>query len=209
MALWEFLNNLGIAYRQLQLMQVDLSAKKWDSGTLTELVTRSESWLTPQAVEGYDREDFEFLGNDEQQQLHASVAAFVAACTEQKPTERRVEAALTALAQIIEIVPPDRFADSEALRAGKRIERWAKPALPAWISELKFQTGSDSSGEDSIWIRAIVDGDRMEDPGFVIESESARRILFSAAQRFAEKRWPYISFRSRVDETLYTSGLAQ
>jgi hypothetical protein len=209
MALWEFLDNLGIVYRQFQLMQVDLNAKKWDSAEIKELATKSESWLTPQAVEGYDREDFEFLSKDEQQRLHASVTTFVAACTDRKPIERRVEAALGALAQIIEIAHPDRFADSDALRVGKRIEQWAKPALPAWICELKFETGSDSSGEESIWIRAIVDGDRMEDPAFVVESESARRILFSAAQRYADKRWPYISFRSRVDETLYTSGLAQ
>jgi hypothetical protein len=213
MAIWDLIDNLSIASRQLESARFDLGCEAQDSDAIAELASRRQDWLTPQTVNGYDPADFEFLSSEEQRDLRESIESFLAEARERQntfpPTADRLRNALRAFMQIFHIIRPDKYADPDALRIGKQIEARASSGLPNWIAELKFRTGVDSTGEESIWIRAIVDDEVMEDPSFAVQAESARRVLFAAAQRHGGKRWPYISFRSRVDENLYLSGAAQ
>lgn len=213
MAIWELLDNVSTTSRQLESARIDLSSEVQDSDAITELASRYQDWLTPHSVGGYDPADFDFLSSEEQRELRESIEAFMAAAGDGlaalRATGDGVQRALRAFTKIFHILRPDKYADPDALRIGKQIEAWARPSLPKWIAELKFRTGVDSTGEESIWIRAIVDDEVMEEPSFAVQAESARRILFAAAQRYGGKRWPYISFRSHVDENLYLSGAVQ
>ena len=46
----------------------------------------------------------------------------------------------------------DRFADPEAYRLGKQIDRELRPYWPPELAELRFKSGLDHTGDPGLWI---------------------------------------------------------
>ena len=63
----------------------------------------------------------------------------------------------------MEFLEFDRYADAEAYRLGKLIERELRPRWPVELAQLRFNTGLDHSGDPALWVWAYLTEDVLAD----------------------------------------------
>ncbi|HEU5116198.1 MAG TPA: hypothetical protein VFT74_05920 [Isosphaeraceae bacterium] len=162
------------------------------------------------AVAGFDQADFGFLPQSEQDQLRHSVTEFLDRVKAASPTAQPGDHAprtlpvrlLTSLANINDLLDFHRYADPEAFRLGKLIEREiAHGQPPPGLAELRFRTGQDHTGDPGLWIQAYLDDHTTgSDEAFLATARKLREYLGSVARRVCPDRFPYLSFRSLAEE---------
>ncbi len=171
-----------------------------DAERIEKILADPTTWLTPEAVEEYDPDDFEFLASPEKGQLDEAVRRLVEVASQvpdnTPATPDQIHQARPAFRQILEILHPDRYNDPDAFVAGKKIEAIVRPKLPDWVRELVFETDFDSSGSPAIWIWAEVEDEVADEEGFHAKFHPIRETLRKAASRACPERWPFVRLRS-------------
>jgi hypothetical protein len=192
--------------------QVTVDAPKLDSSFIERALQGATLWLTPRAVAGFNEADFDFLPDPEQARLAQLVTAFRKIASQinptAPPTDDQVAQALPLFRDIVGMLEFDRFGDAEAYRLGKQIEQAIEPYRPKELAELRFNTGTDHSGDPAIWIWAfLTDAAAESDERFLENAQQLRGMLDPVARTVAPDRWPYLSFRSLAEqaETVETS----
>jgi hypothetical protein len=179
--------------------------------TRIETILRSETnWLTPGWMKGYDPAEFDFLSEEERTRLDEGVKEFKAVVDSipknAQATGEQLDKGVTGFRKILEVLRPDRYPDFEAFLLGKKIENFVRDEVPAWLTEMIFESGNDHGGEPALWIYAVLEDFALEDD---VRRENARLIREIFGQAVAEicpERFPYVRFRSVSDQT--PEGLA-
>jgi len=171
-----------------------------DPKSMEEALKRADLWLNPELVEGYNVSDFEFLSEEERQDLTRAVERFLSAARQVSPdgstSDRCVQQGLEALRSIFKIIGPNKFLDAEALKIGKRIEGVLSGRLPGYVRGLRFETGEDASGEPALWIWVELDDEAVEASDFSEKTKLVRDTIVRAVAEQAVGRWPYVRFES-------------
>lgn len=179
---------------------------------LTDEIVEKLFVLTPLAADGFVEETFSFLAPDELNALKSAVAG-VRAVTSQmgkrtSATPEEKSRALPHFQKIISILAPDRYADPEAFRIGKQVERRLVPS-PPHLDHLRFMTGRDSTDDPALWIWAYTkekDSGEYDQEAFFAAVDEIDSILKEVAEEVAPDRWPYISYRSTLDQLEYEAA---
>jgi hypothetical protein len=171
-----------------------------DSEIIEESLRRTELWLTPHAIDGYCDADFAFLSDAERARMAHVVAEFrdvVAKVYPTAPAPAQVkESALPLLRDLVQMLEFDRFADPEAFRLGKQIERELEPYWPPELAELRFKSGLDATGDPGLWIWVFLNEEASrEDQTFLEAAARLKGVVDPIARQIAPDRWPYLSFR--------------
>ncbi len=176
-------------------------APRMDS-TAVECGLRSKTdWVSPYSVTGYDEVEFGFLSPPERTRLTAAVTNFRAVVRPrnpfrpERPTVAEMETVLPYFRDILLLLEFHRFRDAEAFRIGKTVEAEIAPFRPPELTELRFHTGYDSTGDLALWIWGFVSAacPRRED-GWA-DTTHLDRGLSEVARRVAPELYPFISFR--------------
>ena len=171
-----------------------------DAERIEKALRSAPEWLTPRCVAGYDKGDFAFLAEVEQDELEKHVEEFRRIAWEihpnVSPTEEQIERALPSLIAIVEMLEFDRYGDLDAYQIGKRIEREIEPERPSTLAELRFETGWDNTGDPSLWIWAVLTDKAAGKKDFATNTRTIRELLTSAARTVDAKHWPYVRFRT-------------
>lgn len=109
-----------------------------------------------------------------------------------------VKLATPILEEIILFLEADHFLTADAFRAGKQIEaRLRMKGWPDELSELKFHSGMDHSGDPGLWIWVFLkDTVLSSDEAFKTSTRRIRTLLREIAKDVTSERFPYISFRT-------------
>lgn len=160
----------------------------------------ADVWLNARTTAGYDPADFDFLDEDERDELTRRVAELRSLLAEIPPDELpSVEAIARArpiFLRIAALLDFDHHADAAALSLGKRLSRRVRDALPDWVQGLRFETGWDVIGDPALtlWVVAPEDFTRREDwfPRFMHVAEALRKRV----AELAPEMFPYIHLTS-------------
>jgi len=171
-----------------------------DSAKIEGLLRSAVVWLTPKSVEGFNPEDFDFLPLAERQDLIDSVNRFSDLARQVPPdkpaTDQQIQQALSQFLRIVEILRPDRYADSEAFVIGKKVEQQLANHFPQSVSELRFETGEGASGELALWIWVILKDEAAKEDVFHTNTRAIRELLRRTVKEIGIKHWPYVRFRT-------------
>ncbi len=205
MALDDFWISVRVAAR-LPVQQSVVDAPRLDTAAIDRALRKTNLWLSPGAVAGFVEGDISFLADAERSRLVGLYRDFLAAVmTKNHATDPAGELAdkiLPAFRGIVQALEFDRFGDPTAFRLGKLIESAIASCRPPELAELRFNTGSDHSGDPAIWIWAFLFADVSEsDEKFLETAQGLRDLLDPIARRVAPDRWPYISFRSMAEQS--------
>lgn len=247
MAFEEFWMNVANATRVRQPYAQTPEAKRITREAIDDTLDKNNVWCQKRSVQGFKKEDWEFLGKDEADRLEKLVRDFLlivelrhadpkhyrfqlyqfleaedfldrradelsatqnVSSADPLPEvqtnrilERLEEFAKPIFASILKELEFHRFGDAEAFRIGKEIERRIAPDRPGELAELRFETGPDSTDDPGLWVWAFItelgehDLARFHSSANAIES-----ILDPIARAVAPERWPYILFRSTLDQ---------
>jgi hypothetical protein len=181
--------------------RVSAAVPQVDANDLTERFQRADLWLTPRAVDGFDRSGFSFLSGVELDQLESLVVRFREIASTVNPTAPApidaVNGAGSKFLQIVLMLDLDRYEDDKAYRLGKLIKQAVAPYRPSELAQLRFRTGPDHTGDPGLSIRTFLsDEPRMTEKQFLDSFQKMRRLLDPIARRIAPNRWPYLSFPS-------------
>jgi hypothetical protein len=204
MALCDFWLNVRTGAR-LIAPHVTVDAPKLDSSAIEQSLRRATLWQTPRSVAGFNEADFDFLPDTERARLAQLVTDFRKIASGVKPTapasEDQIAQALPLFRDIVGMLEFDRYGDAEAYRLGKQIEQAIEAYRLRELAELRFDTGSDHSGDPAIWIWAFLTDTAAEsDERFLENAQRLRELLDPVARMIAPERWPYLSFRSLVEQ---------
>jgi hypothetical protein len=181
-------------------------APRLDADAIERMLRESVHWLTPRAVAGFDENELSFLPEGGRAQLAKLVADFRQEASIVSPRAPApadtVERALPLFRDIVRLLEFDRYDDAEAFRLGKLIEREIAPWRPPELAELRFRTGPDHTGDPGIWIWAFLSDEVSEkDEDFLRAARTLRDPLEDAAREVAPDRFPYLSFRSLLEQS--------
>jgi len=170
------------------------------------MLRKSNMWLTPACVDGFDKQEFFFLPQEQQEQLAGLVGRFRQITSTVPPggpaTREQEDQALPMFLEIIQLLEFDRYGDAEAFRLGRQIENRIAAFRPPSLVDLRFNTGLDHSGDPAIWIWAILSDESTDDDSkFFQTTEQVRNLLDAAARELAPERWPYVRFRTVSEQT--------
>lgn len=181
---------------------------------LTAEEVEKEFRLTSHTAEGFQKEAFvSFLTPSELDKLEQAVkevrivASELAADTVATAEQRK--RALPHFQDIVSILAPDRFADPEAFVIGKKIEAKIAAKRPAKLDHLRFMSGSDSTGDPALWVWAYTkekESGEYDSKAFFAAVDEIAPVLKGAAEEVAPERWPYISYRSTLDNLEYETA---
>jgi hypothetical protein len=205
MAFDDFWINVRSAAR-LPIPQSIVDSAPLDPETIERALRSTTTWLTPGAVAGFDEGDFSFLTETERTHFTRLVRDFSAKISNLSPaapTPRDVvERSLPLFREIVESLEFNRYGDPEAFRLGKMIEKKIASHRPPELADLRFNTGSDHSGDPALWIWVFLSAEVSgNDEEFLNAASNLREQLDPVARRVAPDRWPYISFRSLVEQS--------
>ncbi len=204
MALEEFWRNVRRAVTLIRPSAI-ADSPRISTEEISRSLASADLWLVRGAVGGYDEKDFPFLSPEELSRLTAAVQQFRDVAVTVSPrgpaTRQQIETARPAFQSIVELLEFDRFADADAFRIGKEIERRLAPDRPAELAELRFETGPDSTGDPGLWVWAFVaeSGEHRKDV-FFGAVDKIEPHLGPIAWDVASGRQPYILFRSTLDQ---------
>ena len=182
----EFIDNLWHASRLLPPPKVSSGQSRIHDSYFGPVLHSADLWLTPRAVEGFDRKDFADLPPKEQAKLTTKVAAFVDLAKQVEPDRSAPKSISTQarkhLEGIIEIV--GHHVLNEWLEAQEHMVEEATAAAKerGWYVE-----------KDEKKLRETLLGEYSARPGFVSELRSRRLCLIrspaSAADDKASSIW--------------------
>jgi hypothetical protein len=171
-----------------------------DAEELERMLRAAVMWLTPDAVDGFDPNDFKFLDEQRQAALRASVERFRAVASQvpvnRAATRAQAEAGRAAFADILQILQPHRFRDAESFQTQVLLERALQGKLPRWVTGLFCETGTDVGGDPAIWIWVEVTDDATTKGRVEKEGQAIHDQIDSAYRKIGGRRWPFIRFRS-------------
>jgi hypothetical protein len=199
MALDEFWRNVRFG-AGLVAPNVIVDASGLDAGTIEDRLRGATLWLTPRAVDGFDEGDFAFLGVEDRSRIAKLVSDFRDEAAKVGPKDPAppdvVRTAFPLFRDLVKMLEFDRFADPEAYRLGKQIEREVQGDWPSELAELRFNTGLDHTGDPGLWIWVLLTEEiSRRDEDFLGAAKRLRPLLDSIARRIEPDRWPYMSFR--------------
>jgi hypothetical protein len=205
MALDDFWMNVRTAAR-LPVPQSLVDSPQLDAEAIDRALRITTAWLSPSAVAGFFEQDFSFLTDAERVRLAELHRDFLAAVTKKSqtalPAGDLIEKALPIFRGIVLALEYDRYGDPTAFRLGKLIEKAIAARRPPELAELRFNTGSDHSGDPALWIWAFLSADVSDsDEKFLETAQELRDLLDPAARQVSPDRWPYISFRSMAEQS--------
>jgi len=174
---------------------------KLDASRIEHTLRKSNHWLTPSAIEGFDPAEFSFLSEEERRALSDSVARFLQVAesvpANAPPTETQVAKALPHFARIVEILRPDKYSGLDAFVLGKQLERSLNGKLPAWVRELRFESGTDATGDRGLWIWVEVDDSAVTgDDAYTQNLRPVINLLETTVRRLSPDWWPYVHIRT-------------
>ena len=204
MALRDFWISIRTAARFLS-PNVITDSSECDTQQIAVALQHACIWLTPKSVEGFDEQDFDFLTDEDRQQLTRHIDKFITVARQvpsDAPASReQIHAALPPFLDILDIMRPDRYADIEALRIGKRIEQELGNQIPVWIQEMRFESGKDASGDPALWIWVEMDDAAATREDFSQNTRRVRSMIIDCVRRLDVPYWPYVRF-STVSERI-------
>jgi hypothetical protein len=188
-----------------------VDSPKLDPSAIEGVLRRATIWLTPGVVAGFNEADFSFLPEDEQMKLKNLVHDFRRIAAQVPPTapasDDQVKQALPLFRDIIVMMGFDRYGDAEAYRIGKQIERDIENRRPPELVELRFNTGTDNTGDPALWIWAFLAEEKEDE--FLRRARELRPLLAGASRTVAPDLFPYISFRSVAEQAELAEAEAQ
>jgi len=205
MALRDFWNSVRVGAK-LFAPQAIVDSPRLDAEAIERALRGSTFWLTKAVVVGFQKDDFSFLPENERNRLAELVENFREVASTVSPaaptSQAAIEKALPLFREIVERLGFDRYEDAEAFRIGKLIEEAIAPSKPPDLAELRFRSGLDHSGDPALWIWAFLTKEASEnDEEFLKVAQKLRELLDPIARHVAPDRWPYLSFRSIVEES--------
>jgi hypothetical protein len=205
MAYHDFWTNVRIGAK-LYAPPFIAEAPRLDADAIERMLRQTTHWLTPRSVAGFDEEELSFLPDGERSQLAKLVADFRQETSTVSPMapprDDIVERALPLFRDIVRLLEFDRYEDAEAFRLGKLIEREIAPWRPPELAELRFRTGLDHTGDPGLWIWAFLSDEvSVEDEDFLEAARTLRGPLEDVARQVAPDRFPYLSFRSLMEQS--------
>lgn len=170
---------------------------------------RLDLWLTPQAVEGFESEDFWFLPLDQQDLLERSVDRFV---TLTRPLvhdlggvsdpDAMIKDAERELRTILDVLELSSHRDARGFRVAKILDycqEKLKRTLPQ-ISKIMHRIEDDSTGEEALWVWVILEDEATKGDKFYEITRQVRSELTRMLRAYGVELWPFIHFRSRSEQ---------
>jgi hypothetical protein len=204
MAFRDFWINVRTAAR-LPVPPSTVDSPRFDAQTVEAILRTNSHWLTPDAVGGFDQNDVAYLADARRTSLAKLVRDFLDLTRSVRPTAATpgaLEEALVLFRDVVLVLEFDRFGDPEAFRLGHMIEAEIAQDRQQELAELRFNTGTDHTGDPGLWIWAFLSAEASEDDERFLETaEKLRGLIDAIARRVAPERFPYLSFRSIVEQT--------
>lgn len=174
-------------------------------GEIEERLVTHKRWLKAHVFNFFLEEDFLFLSSDELKPLSDAVHQVELVASEidfeQAATPDQLNRARPAFGKIVQLMGFDRYDDPDAFLLGKTIERRLAPAWPLHLDHLRFETGPDSTGDPGLWVWAFVaESGEHDTEAFHSAAEAIEVVLNPVTREVAPDRWPYILFRSTLDQ---------
>ena len=94
----------------------------------------------------------------------------------------------------------DKFGGVEALKIGKRVEQCIDGSLPDWVSEMRFETGEDASGDPALWIWVEFQDAAATPENYSANTKQVRDLVEACVRKLDTDRWPYIRFRTTTEQ---------
>ena len=193
----DFLLNVRTAARLLA-PTVDADSVAANPHWIEQGLATAAIWLTPRTVEQFDPDDFDFLSDGERDQLSEAVEQFRSIAGQVPPDDPALptqqQEARQAFERILEIIAPRRYADPQALRLGKQLERRLADRLPHAVAELRFRTGTDVGGDPGLWISVVLRDEYAPKELLLEAARPVRKMLETEVRRLGTGYWPYVRF---------------
>jgi hypothetical protein len=190
---WEFLNNLRVARNLFAHPRVEADTSALDTSAVSEELIRAGIWLTPKSLAGFDPSDFSELGAERQNELHNAVQAFRAIAAkvpgDQPASPDQFRDASVAFVTIYRLLSPYLALAGEAKAVEKALR---KVTFPDWVVNWDYELGSDSEGDEVVWVKVFADENRFPKARL---ARAASELTQQVRQAFTDggvKRWPYI-----------------
>jgi hypothetical protein len=191
MAREKFLRNLRTAAGFLS-PRGQVNGIRLDPHHLAQLLGRSRSWLTPQAVQGFDPDDFPELPLDERERLVASVAHFqeIAGLNRAQtvPTSDQLRDAAPHFLAILSAMWP--YLEGFQVYAALKRQRF-----PEFVRDFAVKVGEDSTGDPAAWVWVIV-ADEAANETLFRRSRDIERMVEETMEQAGIKLYPYVHFRA-------------
>ncbi len=183
-----------------------VDSPRLDAEAIDRALHKTTVWLSAAAVAGFKKAHFSFFTDAERlrlAELHRDLLVAVAQKSQTAlPAADLIENTLPIFRGIVQALEFDRYGDPTAFRLGKLIENAIAPRRPPELAELRFNMGSDHSGDPALWIWAFLSADVSEsDEKFLEAAPALGDLLDPVARQVAPDRWPYISFRSMAEQS--------
>ncbi len=209
MSIQDFWINIRIGASSIaQSAKADSS--KLDAEGFQQAIRGGVLWLTPKAVQGFEDVEFDFLTDPERTELARAVRNFRRAAEKVPPgkpaSDTQLKEARRAFAGVLEVMRPDKYADLEAFKIGKRVEQQLEQR-PSWVKDLRFETGEDNAGQPAVWVWVEVDDSALKQEVLLQNTQMIKGIIERAVAEVASDRWPYVRFRSTSEQNLGASGV--
>jgi hypothetical protein len=177
---------------------------RFTAQAILEKLTENKRWLyNPQFETNWER-GFDFLDPDEHRRLKEAVEKVRAVVSEIAPggeaSAQQRDRARPDFAVIVGLMAFDRFGDADAFYLGKMIERRLEHK-PPHLDHLRFETGADSTGDPALWVWVFVsDSGEYDEARFLEMSNVIEDLLQPIVHDVARNRWPFLRFRSTLDQ---------
>lgn len=203
MSLRDFWINVRVGARLIS-PDVTADSPRIDSADIRRVLQGATIWLTPNSVKGFDERDFNFLDPDEREVLTRSVTRFREIAQRVPPdkpaTDNDIQQALPEFQRIVEITAPNRYADPEAFKIGKILEKHIGDRVPPSVLEMRFETGQDSNGGKGLWIWVVFKDEIANETDVLSANATAvKKLIADAVREAGIKRWPYVRFRAESE----------
>lgn len=200
MSIERFWSNVTSAARQLQRPRVEKAGRGRNGKTAARTIERPNAWLTPDAVDGFVPAEYGFLTVAEREELTDAVARFLDIVgqvpVDGSATKSQVDSGRRELQRILAVLDTDHFADADAFVIGKRLYTGLGTWLPAYVRDLRVETGFHADDDPAVWIYVIIADDAARDDVLSENTRNVWQLMNREWKRLDDSRWPSIRFRS-------------
>jgi hypothetical protein len=158
MSVRRFYQNVRLARSLLGRSRVAVDDPRGrDAKEMGEGLDRSDMWLTPRVVAGFDPADFEFLDRASQDRLKGAVDSFLAIAREvpldRPATEEQARDGRRYLEEVVQVLEIGAFPDLDHFKAAKVLENLqGLTRLPAEIEKVAWQFDISSRDRPMVWV---------------------------------------------------------